>query len=79
MTYYFWCTPGSINRLFSNLFMEFWRGMLGDVRDYSADVLGGIQRKREGNIAENYALYKAHKSQHITHKPIHSYQRAYLL
>ena len=35
-------TPGSMNSLFSDLFKEFWRGILGGVRDYLGDVLGGF-------------------------------------
>ena len=36
------CTPGSMNSLFSDFFMEFWRGILGGVRDYLGEVLGGF-------------------------------------
>ena len=35
-------TPGSMNSLFSDLFMEFWRGILGGVRDYLGEVWGGF-------------------------------------
>ena len=35
-------TPGSINSLLSDLFKEFGRGMLGGVRDYVGEVLGGF-------------------------------------
>ena len=35
-------TPGSMNSLFSDLFREFWRGILGGVRDYLGEVLGGF-------------------------------------
>ncbi len=33
------CTPGSINSLFVDFFNNFWRGMLGGVRDYLGEVL----------------------------------------
>ena len=36
------CTPGSINSLFSDMFRECWRGILGGVRDYLGEVLGGF-------------------------------------
>ena len=35
-------TPGSMNSLFSDFFGEFWRGILGGVRDYLGEVLGGF-------------------------------------
>ena len=35
-------TPGLINSLFSDFFRELWRGILGDVRDYLGEVLGGF-------------------------------------
>ena len=35
-------TPGSMNSLFSDFFREFWRGILGGVRDYLGEVLGGF-------------------------------------
>ena len=35
-------TPGSMNSLFSDFFREFWRGILGGVRDYLGQVLGGF-------------------------------------
>ena len=35
-------TPGSMNSLFSDLFKEFWRGILGGVRDYLGKVLEGF-------------------------------------
>ena len=35
-------TPGSMNSLFSDLFKEVWRDILGVVRDYSGEVLGGF-------------------------------------
>ena len=35
-------TPGSINSLFSDFFNNFWRGILGGVRDYLGDILGGF-------------------------------------
>ena len=36
------CTPGSMNSLFSDLFKEFWRGILGGVRDYLGEIWGGF-------------------------------------
>ena len=39
---YFPSTPGSMNSLFSDLFKEFWRGILGGVRDYLGEVLVGF-------------------------------------
>ena len=33
-------TPGSMNSLFGNFFREFWRGILGGVRDYLGMDLG---------------------------------------
>ena len=33
-------TPGSMNRLFGDFFKEFWRGVLGCVRDYLGVDLG---------------------------------------
>ena len=39
---YLLSTPGSMNSLFSDFFREFWRGILGGVRDYLGEVLGGF-------------------------------------
>ena len=36
------CTPGSMNSLFGDFFREFWRGILGGVRDYLGEVLAGF-------------------------------------
>ena len=36
------CTPGSMNSLFSDFFMEFWTGILGGVRVYLGEILGGF-------------------------------------
>ena len=35
-------TPASMNSLFSDFFRDFWRGILGGVRDYLGEVLGGV-------------------------------------
>ena len=35
-------TPGTMNSLFSDFFREFWRGILGGVRDYVGEVLAGF-------------------------------------
>ena len=35
-------TPGSMNSLFSDFFREFWRGILGVVRNHLGEVLGGF-------------------------------------
>ena len=35
-------TPGSMNSLFGDFFKEFWRGILGGVRDYLGEVLVGF-------------------------------------
>ena len=35
-------TPGSMNSLFSDFFREFWRGLLGGVRDYLGEIVGGF-------------------------------------
>ena len=44
-------TRGSINSLFSDFFKEFWRRILGGVRDYIGEVskgnLNGNQRKKD--------------------------------
>ena len=40
--YIYICTPGSMNSLFGDFFREFWRGILGGVRDYLGEVLGGF-------------------------------------
>ena len=46
-------TPGSINSLFSDLFREFGRGILGGVRDYLGETLGGFYTTNEGNVKDN--------------------------
>ena len=35
-------TPGSMNSLVSDFFTEFWKGILGGVRDYLGEILGGF-------------------------------------
>ena len=45
-------TPGSMNSLFSDLFREFWRGILGGLRDYLGEVLGGFWWKIKGKSNE---------------------------
>ena len=35
-------TPGSMNSLFGDFFREFWRGILGGVRDYLGEIWGGF-------------------------------------
>ena len=42
--------PGSMNSLFSDFFREFWRGILGGVRDYLGEVLGDFYWKNEGKL-----------------------------
>ena len=51
-----------MNSLFSDFFMECWRGILGSVRDYLEDILGGFSRKNEEKIEENYTLNKYDQS-----------------
>ena len=47
-------TLHSMNRLFSEFFKEFWRRILGGVRDYLGEVLGGFYRKFERKLKENH-------------------------
>ena len=37
-----------MNSLFGDFFREFWRGILGGVRDYLGEVLGGFLWKNKG-------------------------------
>ena len=41
-------TPGSMNSLFGDFFREFWRGILGGVRDYLGGMLDGFGEVSEG-------------------------------
>ena len=43
-----------MNSLFSDFFKEIWRGILGGVRDYVGEILGGFYKKNEGNIEDTY-------------------------
>ena len=43
-----------MNSQFSDVFGEFWVGILGGVRDYLGEILGGVQRKNGRKIKENY-------------------------
>ena len=53
------CTPGSMNSSFGDFFREFWRGILGGVRDYLGEVLGGFDWKNKGIQQEKQAkLYR---------------------
>ena len=47
-----------MNGLFSDFFKEFWKGILGGVRDYLVDILGGFWRKNERKIEEAYTQNK---------------------
>ena len=40
-------TPGYLNSLFGYLFRDFWRGILGCVRDYLGEVWGGFYWKNK--------------------------------
>ena len=51
-------THGSMNSLFSDFFHEFWRGMLGDVRDYFGEMLADLYIRNEGKIQQIYTRKK---------------------
>ena len=42
-----------MNSLFSYFFMEFWRGILGGVRDYLGEIVGGFSKKQLREIRGN--------------------------
>ena len=52
------CTPGSMNGLFSDFRREFRKGILGGVRDYLGEILGGFYTKNEGEVEDNYTRKK---------------------
>ena len=47
-----------MNSLFSDLFREFWRGILGAGREYLGKHLEYFQQSNEGNIEDNYTREK---------------------
>ena len=53
-------TPGSMNSLFGDFFREFWRMILGGVRDYLGGIWGGFWWKEAGNNRENEENYIEH-------------------
>ena len=52
-----------MNSLFGDFVREFWRGVLGGVRDYLGEIVGGFKRKHAGKLKENYNQKKNNSEQ----------------
>ena len=57
-------TPGSTNSLFSDFFGEFWRGILGGVRERFWEVSGGKIKETRGEHSDNYRGKDSEKSRY---------------
>ena len=55
-----------MNSLFSSFFTECWTGILGGVRDYLGELLGGCSWKQKGNKRQNEENYTGNNPENIT-------------